>query len=99
MLKWKWSVITETNESCETGERERERERERDRDRVKEKERQREITVCFSRPLELLTPTGLGASGSRWTLQSMGMSLLVGILYSCPPQTLHVLNTNNYHND
>ena len=52
-------------------------------------------SVCLCVPLELLTPTGLGASGSRWTLQSMGMSLEVGTMYSCPPQTLHGINTNN----
>ena len=52
-------------------------------------------SVCLCVPLELLTPTGLGASGSRWTLQSMGMSLEVGTMYSCPPQTLHGINTNS----
>ena len=38
-------------------------------------------------PLELLIPAGLGASGSRWILQSMGMSLVVGGLYSCTCMT------------
>lgn len=33
-------------------------------------------------PLELRMPAGLGVSGRRWILQSMGISFVVGGLYS-----------------